>query len=228
MVAGSMIAATELEMRQPTGLLLGIATGFGLLAVATAPAIESDRATRIVTAVTGGFALLQMGPPTLGYFSSDAGVVTGLAVWVVGGALVAVGARRLVRPPGLAEVFGAAALLGGSALTAVQSPGFASLLGIGTGIALIVLGMVLGRVVLSLFGSVGLLVNVPWAVRWFFPDQAGAPLLLLVSGVLIVCVAVLITRMRSRFRPPGSQSRSFPPAAPTPGGTSGALPTAAA
>jgi hypothetical protein len=47
---------------------------------------------------------------------------------------------------------------------------------------------------LSLFGSIGLLVNVPWAIARFFPGQGRAPLLIMVSGVLIVLIAVMMAR----------------------------------
>jgi hypothetical protein len=49
-------------------------------------------------------------------------------------------------------------------------------------------------------GSVGLLINVPWAISWFFPGEGRAPLLIMVSGGLIIAVAILLTRMGDRFR----------------------------
>jgi hypothetical protein len=60
--------------------------------------------------------------------------------------------------------------------------------------------MLPGQVLLSVLGSIGLLVNVPWAIAWFFPGEGRAAVLLLASGALLVGVAVLLTRMRGRFR----------------------------
>ena len=100
----------------------------------------------------------------------------------------------------IAEALGCAALIGGAALTGTQSPGFASLFGVATAIGLVGLGMVPGQVLMSLFGSVGLLINVPWAIAWYFPGQGRAPLLILTSGALILGVAVLLARLGGRFR----------------------------
>ena len=44
------------------------------------------------------------------------------------------------------------------------------------------------------------LVNVPWAISHFFPGENLAPLLIAVSGVLLVVIAVVLTRMGGRFR----------------------------
>lgn len=142
----------------------------------------------------GGAAAAQALPPALGYFSQEAGGVTGLVTWAAGGALVLVAARRLVRAPLAGELIGAAALLVGAALTGAQRGRFAPIFGIATSVALIALGMLPGRVVHSLTGSLGLLVNVPWAIGTWFPGEGRAPLLVLVSGALILAVAVLLAR----------------------------------
>ena len=131
---------------------------------------------------------------------SKAGGATGVATWATGGALMAVGARRLLRAPVVAELIGGLGLIGGAALTATQWPSFAPLFGLGTAAVLLVIGMLPGRVLYSLFGSVGLLINVPWTINRFFPGEGRAPLLILVSGVLIVAVAVGLARQGNRLR----------------------------
>jgi hypothetical protein len=180
--------------------VFGVATACSLIAVAIVPTIPSTRGDQLLVGVIGGLALLESTPSALGYFSQDAGVVTGLTVWTIGATLLLVGARRLVRLGLVVEVIGGLALVGGAALTGVQAPGFASIFGIVTAVGLVGLGMLPGQVLLSLFGAVGLLVNVPWAISWFFPGEGRAPLLIMVSGVLIVAIAVLLTRMGGRFR----------------------------
>jgi hypothetical protein len=55
-------------------------------------------------------------------------------------------------------------------------------------------------VLLSVTGALGLLGNVPWAIAHFFPGEGRAPLLVLVSGVLLVAVAILLARMGGRLR----------------------------
>ncbi len=185
---------------QAFGLIFLVATAIGLLSLATVPGLAPEWTDQVITGVVGGLALLQGLPPTLAYFAHESGVATGLATWLAGGALVFVGARHLVRLPLVAQGLGAAALIGGAALTGVQWHGFAPIFGIVTAIGLIGLGMLPGQVLLSVFGSLGLLINVPWAVSWFFPGEGRAPLLILVCGGLILGVAVWMTRMGSRFR----------------------------
>jgi hypothetical protein len=53
---------------------------------------------------------------------------------------------------------------------------------------------------LSLIGSVGLLVYVPWSISHFFPGEDRAPLLIAASGLVIVAVAVLVARSAGRVR----------------------------
>jgi hypothetical protein len=202
------------------GLVLLVATGFGLLVLAAVPGPAPTRADQILVGVVGGVTLLQAIPSTVGYFAPEAGIVTGLTTWLVGCVLVFVGARRLVRLPVAAEALGGAALIGGAALTGTEAPGFAAVFGIVTAIGLVVLGMLPGQVLLSLFGSVGLLINVPWAIAWFFPGEGRVPLLILTSGALILGVAVLLARLGDRFRRDlGRVGRGGPPSNIVPGGS---------
>ncbi len=182
------------------GLLLVVASGLGLLALAGVGDLAPEHAHRVVLVLVGGFALLQGVPSTLAYYGQHAAGVTGLVTWLLGALVLAAGARRLVRWPVPTELLGAVALLGGAALTGVQWAGFAPLFGIATAVGLVALGMLPGQVLLSLLGSVGLLINVPWAVGWYFPGEARAPLLIMVTGGLIIAIAVALTRMGGRFR----------------------------
>lgn len=190
-VVGAFMSASDWP---GPGLLFAVATAVGLLALATVPGLAPTRADQVEIGALGGLCLLQAVPGTLGYFAGDAGVITGLATWVAGGVLLAAGTLRLVRLPVVAEVLGAGALVGGAALTGVQSQGFAPLFGIVTAIALVAFGTLAGNLLPSAFGSLALLVNVPWAIGHYFPEQGQAPLLIMVSGALIIAVAVLLTR----------------------------------
>jgi hypothetical protein len=60
--------------------------------------------------------------------------------------------------------------------------------------------MLPGRVLFTLVGLLGMLINVPWAINTFFPGEGRAPLLILVSGALIVAVAVWLARQSDRLR----------------------------
>lgn len=190
-VGGAFVAADW-----PTfGLPFEVATALGLLALGRAP--PSAAPTTLTT--IGAVALVQSVPSTLGYFAHDAGAVTGAVTWLAGAALIVVAARRLVRAPLAAELLGPAALIGGAAV-GVQFRGAAPLLGIATAVGLLALGTRPGQVLLSVTGSLGLLINVPWAIGWFFPGEGRVPLLILVSGGLILGIAILLGRSGDRFR----------------------------
>lgn len=196
-VVGTAIAAEPLH---GAGFILMTLTVLGLLALAGTTHDIGDRHDRLALTIVGAVGALQALPTTVGYFAQRAGVATGLVVWVVGAALVFAASRCVVRSPIIVEIFGGLTLVGGAAITGVQSPAFATLFGLVTAIGLIALGTVPGRVLLSLFGSVALLVNVPWAILYYFPGEGRVPLLILASGAVIVLVAVWMARMGGRFR----------------------------
>jgi len=196
------------------GLVLSVATASALLALVGLDDLVPHREDRLVLGAIGAMALLQSLPATLAYFADDAGLVTGLVVWTAGVGLVVLGERGPVRGPALVLSLGGLAMVGGAALTGAQSVTFATTFGLATGLALIAAGMLPGRVMLSAAGSLGLLVNVPWAITWFFPGEGRAPLLIGVSGMLLIGVAVMLTRMGDRFRrelrAPGPPSHPAP------------------
>ena len=131
--------------------------------------------------------------------SSDL-AVTGLVVWAGGVGLIALAMSGRVRAAVVVESFGAAATIGGAALTGVQWHGAAPLIGIASAAALVAAGTRPGQVLLSAFGSLGLLINVPWAIGWFFPGEGRAPLLVSVSGLLLIAVALFLARSGPRWR----------------------------
>ncbi|HEX2849988.1 MAG TPA: hypothetical protein VHN98_05530 [Acidimicrobiales bacterium] len=191
MVVGSVLVAAD---DQTIGFPFTVAAALGLVALAVVPGLVDDRSTRLELGIIGGVALSQNLPPALAYFAQQGGLATGLITWVAGAALVIAGSRHLVRVPTAVQAGGCIAMIGGAAITGATSPGFATMFGIATGIGLIAAGMVPGRLLFSLFGSLGLLINVPWAIGWFFPGENRAPLLIFVSGALILAIALVIAR----------------------------------
>jgi hypothetical protein len=170
-----------------------------ILALAVGPS-PGDRADRTLAAVIGGMLLFQSLPAAIGYFAQEAGLATGLVVWAGGAVLLALGYRHLVRGAVVVQLGGGAALLVGAAVTGVQWPTFAPVFGLATALALLALGTLPRGILFSLFGAVGLLANVPWAITRFFPGESRAPLLILASGAVIIGAAVLLGRSGDRFR----------------------------
>jgi hypothetical protein len=195
-VVGGMVVA---ESWQAVSLLVSTATAFGLVALAAVRRVPTEPVEQRLLAVVGGVALVSSVPGTIGYFAERAGLVTGLVVWVVGGLLVFVGGRSWVRLPIVATVLGAVGLVGGAALTGIELERVAPLFGVVTALGLIGLGVALDRFALSVVGSIGLLVHVPWAILEWFPGEGRAPLLIMVSGGLIIAIAALLTRTRGRW-----------------------------
>jgi hypothetical protein len=176
------------------GLLFAVATAAGLAAVATARRLPLTEVDQRVVGIPAAVSLLQVVPRTLGHFAFEAGVITGLAVWLAAGVLLYLATRDELRTPRTAEVLGGAGLIGGAALTGAQSQDFAPLFGLATAVALVALGALPGRIRLSVLGSLGLLINVLWEIGHFFPGEGRAPLLVLVAGALLLVLAVLLTR----------------------------------
>jgi hypothetical protein len=176
-----------------------VATAAALLAVALVPGAAPDRSDQLCLGIIGAITGMQAAPGAIGYFAQDAGVTTGVVVWLAGIGLLYLGIRGLVRLPRLVETLGAIAVLSGAAVTAAQVEDVAPAFGILTAIGLVAAGMLPGQALLSLFGSAGLLINVLWAVAHFFPGEGRAPLLIMVAGAVILATAVLISRSE-RFR----------------------------
>lgn len=196
-ICGAMLVASAW---QTPGMLILVATCVALLTLAAQRSGTADAGVRVILTVVGAIGLLQSLPATIGFYAEHAGLTTGLAVWLSGAILVLVGGERLLRAPLLVEAFGGVLIVAGAAITGVQSVAFATTFGLATAMVLITLATVPGRVLMSAFGSLGLLVNVPWAITHFFPGEGRAPLLILASGAVIVAVAVWMARMGSRFR----------------------------
>jgi hypothetical protein len=195
-VIGAMVVSGSW---QAVALLLLVSTAATLVGLAAVRRLPTDLAEQRLLAIVGGVALFNGVPGTIGYFAEQAALTTGLVVWAIGAALVYLGGRDWLRLPVLVSVLGAIALIGGAALVAIDLERVGPLFGIATALALIALGVALDRYALTIVGSVGLLVHVPWAIVAWFPGEGRAPLLIMVSGALILAIAALLTRTRDRF-----------------------------
>lgn len=197
LLAGSVLPTSEWDER---GTLLGVAAVLALVALAQAPRtglMTREWSTLLVIAIP---ALFSLGAPSIVYFGDDAGIATGAVVWLVGLAAIAAGANGLARQPLSLELIGGLVVVGGAAIVGLQSEDLATVVGLLSALAMLGLGTQRGLVLMSVTGSVGLLVNVPWSISHFFPGENRAPLLIAVSGLLIVAIAVVLTRMGGRFR----------------------------
>jgi hypothetical protein len=205
MVVGAGMVASQWES---AGFLLLVATAMALLAIASVPRLALERAERVVVGLLGSITMLQSAPSAIGWFSQDAGVATGLVTAAVGGAVLALGVRGATRAPLATELLGGLALLIGAAVTATQVSGMGPILGIVAAVGLVALGTRRGEAPVSVLGSAGLLANVPWAISHFFPGEGQVPLAIVVTGALLVAIAVRLAR--SSGRPDGRPGPQAP------------------
>lgn len=181
-------------------LIVSVTVFLMVMVVGAHPGSIRNRGTTVVTSVMGGVGLAQWVGPTIAHFSGEAGIVTGSIVGVVGVSLLVLVDREFVMGELIFGSVGGLALIGGVAITGTQSQSVATLAGLVVAVVLLVVGTSPGRVMASMLGLVSLLIYVPWSIGWFFPGEGRAPLLIAVSGLLIVGAAVIMARMGDRFR----------------------------
>ena len=193
-------AALTIDDWQGAGWIALLLTAMALVAAVLIDELVEDRLTAVAMGLVGTLAMAQSVPGTIVYFARDAGVATGLTV--VGSAIIVLLAVEYapVSSPNLLQVIGGLGLIGGSAVTGSESAGFATIFGLFVAISLIAFGMLPRHAVMSMFGLLGLLVFVPWSIAHYFPGEGRAPLMILVSGALIIVVAVVLSRMSNRLR----------------------------
>jgi hypothetical protein len=187
------------------GFVLLVGYGLALAALALVPGPAPRLSDQIVLGTIGAMTLLQGVPAAVAYFTPHAGAVTGLVVLGLGATLLFLGATGKVRVAAVVQSLGAGAVLAGPALAWDQWHGPAPVLGTATAAGLVALGLLPDRLLLSLIGSAGLLVYVPWIIGWYFPGQGRVPILTVVAGVIVLVVAVLLTRASGR---PGHHLRT--------------------
>jgi len=194
MVAGMMMRTDWMAF----GLIFSMATALAMLAAVLTLSVHLERSRRLIIGIIGVVTFWNALPQSIVFFAEKAGVMTGLVVWVFGAVMMVIATRHAIRSAGLVEVASGVALIGGAAICAVQSRGFSSIFGLLTALALIALGTRPGQVMLSFLGSVGLLVFVPWSIVYYFPGPGRAPLLILISGALLLGLALMLSRQRAR------------------------------
>ncbi len=117
----------------------------------------------------------------------------GLLVWSIGVAWFVLAWAGVVRPVRTGQVAGAVvALLGPLVMVGAGRGGL--VLGVVTAAALVAASVALRETALSGLGVLGLFVFIPQMVFEFFGDQLGAPVALLVSGGLLLGVALWLAR----------------------------------
>jgi hypothetical protein len=160
----------------------------------------SDGSDDLVSAfLLGGVLSLVLTVPTsLVQFNDDV-FEAGVVVWVIGLGAYWIGERVPVRVPAVLLAIGGVAVVAGPAIVGIESTEVGTLLGLATALGCLALGARPGQVLLSFVGAGSLLIYVPWSIAHFFPGEGRAPLLVAVSGVLIIGVALFLARSTKRL-----------------------------
>ncbi|MGH4024026.1 MAG: hypothetical protein ACRDRV_05515, partial [Pseudonocardiaceae bacterium] len=132
----------------------------------------------------------------VGDLVGDAGAI-GLLVAGAGTAWTVAGWYRLLPPPTLALLGGAAAVLFGTGITAGSWPDAAPLLGLAAAGVLVAVGVGTNRTPLTVAGLLGAFVYLPWTVGHFFADSLGVPLAMMLCGAALLAITLLLLRRPS-------------------------------
>ena len=166
-------------------------TGIGTSAYAGALWLFRRWALQLL-ACFGGVVTLVVGVIATGWGHPPVWVF-GFAVWGLGAVLLLLGWLGPAKPAFAAYVIGSCALIVGPR---VSEQDWMLFLGLATGAALMAVSVAAREAVLLGFGAAAVFGYVTWIAVRFFGDTLGAPLALLVAGIVLLGVAVLTARLR--------------------------------
>lgn len=124
--------------------------------------------------------------------------VTGLVVWMIGTVWASAAWAGLIRPRRTGLLVGAAAAVLGPMTVPDDRYGWILVIGLVTAGLLIAVSVPAHETVLLALGIVGVVAYVPRMVFQYFGDTLGAPISLLITGVVLVAVALTVARRRPR------------------------------
>lgn len=200
MVIGSMMMV---DRWGTAGAIFLVATSAVLIGFGQRPTSEEDDDLVSALLIAGVLSLVVTIPTTLIRFNDDV-LEAGAAIWLIGILSYWLGERGVARVPAVLFAIGGASMIAGPAILAIESTNIGTLLGLCSAVGCLAIGATPGRVVLSFIGAGSLLIYVPWSIAYFFPGEGRAPLLVAVSGALIVGVALFLARSARRL---GSESQ---------------------
>jgi hypothetical protein len=193
LVACNMIAS---QWSGP-GLIVSVAVATALLVLAQVPRPVSDPLHVTACAVIGSVLLLGSLPGAIGYHAEQAGVATGLVVWAAGVVLlVAASGAVSLRAPVPALVLSALLFSVGPGVIASEYRTVGVVFGLIAAVTVVIVSVSAGQVRPTLVGSSGLIVFVPWTIVDLVPGELGAPLAIVVTGLVVVAVALWLIRRR--------------------------------
>jgi hypothetical protein len=174
-------------------LAAGVATGYAVVLWLRTRATVQQLAMFAAAAVTVGAGIARADPALRAWGP-------GLGVWALS-ALWAVAVHRgYLGPPNPGYAVAGIGLLAGAQMAMAVAAGH--VLAIATVAALLTAGVVLRRVWLLAAGAIGVIQVVPQTAARYLPSSAAAPLAVFVAGLVLLTVALWLSRWRKTPRSP--------------------------
>jgi hypothetical protein len=126
----------------------------------------------------------------------DGEALAGMLLWALGLGWALLGSRGSLRPPALAMVLGAATLLVGAGVGAGPWADAAPVIGLVSALGLLGAGIATRHFALTGPGAAGVLVYLPWTLARLFRHALDAPLVVLISGALLLGIMLVLLRSR--------------------------------
>lgn len=120
--------------------------------------------------------------------------LVGVVLWALGLGWLVLGWRRLVEPADVALVVAPGLMLVAAGITGGSWESAAPLLGLVTAAALLAGGSIQREFLVTGVGVAGVFVYLPMSGAEYFGDTIGVPIVLLVTGALLIALMVLLLR----------------------------------
>ncbi len=123
-------------------------------------------------------------------------VVLSIALWALGAFWLYLATGGLLRPPPVGQFLASALLLVAPAILSEEARGAGLLLGLATAGGLMVVSVLANRPLVLWVGSVGLFAYLVGIIGVYLSDTLGLPLALLLSGLVLLALAVVTGRLK--------------------------------
>lgn len=120
----------------------------------------------------------------------------GLAFWILGVSWAAASWRLVVPPAAIGFPLGVALTLVGAGVIGLRYDWLAPIVGLATATAWTAIGIGTNEVLALAPGLVGTFVFLPWTLSRFFGESLGAPIIVMLSGVVLLVIVAMLWRRR--------------------------------
>ena len=173
------------------GVTVAVVAGVMLFFLASTLVLVAMFAGTLTAVFGAGFWAIDAGWSWL----EDRGQLPGVVILLVSLAFLLAGTRDVLKPRTSAMTLGAVGMVF-APLFAMDPPGFGQLLGVGVAIALLAASVWQRSTPMLIAGAIGLFFYLVSAIVYFLSDSVGTPIALLLSGVVLMGVAVGTARLK--------------------------------